>query len=66
MADEIITVPATLFNRLKTAGQLLSNCAYNLAQKPGQPLPERTAKSLRECQTEWDAARDELRKAIDA
>lgn len=53
---------------LMLAGQLLSNCAFNLKQDAR--LDAREQKSLSEAQQRWDAAarayRDRLSKAIEA
>lgn len=53
--------PADAFERLRIAGDMLSNCAYNLAQTKGLPLSPRACQSLDECRKEWDAARDAVR-----
>lgn len=42
--------------RLKNAGAQLANCAFNLSQTAGQILSERSAKTLKLAQTQWDAA----------
>lgn len=43
---------------LKHAGAMLSNCAFNLAQrKPGEPLTEADIRALDESRKAWDAAR---------
>jgi hypothetical protein len=44
--------------RLRHAGAMLSNCAFNLAQrKPGEPLTEADIRALDESRKAWDAAR---------
>ncbi len=47
-------------NRLRKAGQLLSNCAFNLSQNQG--LDEHTRGLLKNLQKEWDAALAEIRE----
>jgi hypothetical protein len=42
--------------RVINAGYLLSNCAFNLAQRPGTEISLGTAQTLEACQKEWDAA----------
>jgi hypothetical protein len=48
--------------RLKSAGDALSNCAFNLAQKAGEVLTQREADTLDRCRKEWDAARQEQKR----
>ncbi len=55
---DAVTLPAAAFNRLRIAGDLLSNCAFNLAQNKGLPLSLRACQSLDECRKDWDAARE--------
>lgn len=42
--------------RVINAGYALSNCAFNLAQRPGTEISLGTAQTLSECRKEWDAA----------
>ena len=42
--------------RLRDAGAQLANCAFNLSQMAGQVLSERSAKTLKLAQKQWDAA----------
>lgn len=60
------TLPDAVLMRLRTAGNLLSNCAYNLAQTKGERLSARHAQSLDECRKEWDESREALAAAINA
>jgi hypothetical protein len=46
------------------AGALLSNCAFNLAQRKGEAIDQRTAETLDECRKGWDAAWSNLRAAL--
>jgi hypothetical protein len=46
------------------AGALLSNCAFNLAQRKGGEIDQRTAETLDECRKGWDAAWSNLRAAL--
>lgn len=52
---------ARALERLKHAGDSLSNCAFNLAQR--SPLDDPTRDTLDKCRREWDDARIELRAA---
>lgn len=42
--------------RVIYAGYLLSNCAFNLAQRPGTEISIGTAQTLSDCRKEWDEA----------
>lgn len=55
---DAITIPADAFNRLRIAGDLLSNVAFNLVPHKGLPLSLRACQSLDECRKDWEAARD--------
>lgn len=49
--------PAEDAARLRHAGAMLSNCAFNMAQrKPGEPLTEGDIRALDESRKAWDAA----------
>lgn len=48
--------PSPELLRIHNAGQLLANCAFNIAQHAGEPISESVAATLKQCQTEWDAA----------
>lgn len=48
--------PSPELIRMHNAGQLLANCAFNLAQHAGEPVSESVAATLKQCQSEWDAA----------
>jgi hypothetical protein len=61
-----VTLPAAAFERLRTAGNLLSNCAFNLAQQKGLALSPRAAQSLDECRKEWDAASEAVHQLLQA
>ena len=43
-------------DRVKRAGQRLSNVAFNLAQREGDALTARECESMRTAWQEWDAA----------
>jgi hypothetical protein len=54
-----------LFSDLLLAGQMLSNCAYNLKQS--RALDERTRTSLGEAQERWDAVvKEAYRRGVNA
>lgn len=61
-----VTLPADAWMRLRIAGDMLSNCAYNLAQNKGVALSPRAWQSLDECRKEWDAARDAVHQLLQA
>lgn len=49
--------------RLRNAGQLLSNCAFNLSQdRKDNTIDEHTRGLLKGLQREWDAAMSEIRE----
>lgn len=48
--------PSPELLRMHNAGQLLANCAFNIAQHAGKPISESVAATLKQCQNEWDAA----------
>lgn len=62
------TLPDDVLMRLRTAGNILSNIAFNLGQPSmvGTPLTSRHVESMRDARIEWDDAREALRQAIDA
>lgn len=59
-----VTLPAAAFERLRTAGNLLSNIAFNAVQQKGLTLSPRACESLDECRKEWDAARDAVHQLL--
>lgn len=44
------------FENIRSAGENLSNCAFNLAQRSPGEFAERDAKSLDEARKRWDLA----------
>lgn len=56
--------PAAVIERLRHAGNMLSNCAFNLAQSV--TLDDRARKAFDKCRREWDAARSEQLRALAA
>lgn len=48
--------------RLRRAGQLLSNCAFNLSQDNDNKLDKDTKGLLKGLQREWDLALTEIRE----
>jgi hypothetical protein len=55
--------PSPELLRMHNAGQLLANCAFNIAQHAGEPVSESVAATLKQCQNEWDAACLAFKKA---
>lgn len=48
---------------VKIAGHQLANTAFNLAQRPGEPLTDAICKTLDTCRKDWDAAIHALKEA---
>ena len=59
-------LPDAVIMRLRTAGNMLSNCAFNLAQQEGKAIDAEAVRTLRYCREEWDAARQDLSDALNA
>jgi hypothetical protein len=53
-ASVLLVQQEAIIRRLRDAGNPLSNCAYNLAQR--EVLTQGDRESLRECYRRWDAA----------
>lgn len=51
------------FEAVKNAGSQLANCAFNLAQRPGEKLSLVNCKTLDTCRKDWDAAIHALKDA---
>jgi hypothetical protein len=68
VSAETTILPDAVFMRLRTAGNILSNIAFNLGQPAcvGKPLTARHVESMRDARIEWDAAREAVHQAINA
>lgn len=60
-AEQIALLDGQLLEELLSAGQMLSNIAYNLKQRPVVAPHDREQMDL--CFKRWDAARDKVRDA---
>ncbi len=55
-----LRVPNELIAEIQTAGALMANLCYNLAQRPNEPLSAHNPASMDELRKRWDAAMSKL------